>query len=60
VQEASGVLKILTEQPLFSKTYPQRGVLAKKNYKLDFYARSTIPWKLECEGEVGKTRPEVV
>jgi len=61
VQEASGVLALLSGQPLFSYTYPPpAGVKTKELYKLNFFARPTIPWKLECEGEVGKSRPEVV
>ena len=61
VQEASGVLATLMAQPIYFFTYSlPDGIKTKEQYKLNFYARSTIPWKLKCEGEIGKSRPEVV
>jgi hypothetical protein len=54
VQSASTVLQTLRSLPSYT-VYVPSDVTSKQNTLYSFFARSTVPWSLTCEGQ-GKTR----
>jgi len=48
LQESSGVLQALLYLPLYKQTNMEAESI-KERVIYDFWTRSTIPWKLECE-----------